>query len=190
MNNDLQKVKDWLINIGIPVKDLEDLPCDDVFSFIDNIKIYQGELYINDKTHPGDLLHEAGHIATTPSILRVYLKGNLNIHVDIMNTHFNEVINAYGINSDKFLALINSGETAAIAWSYAAAIAAKVDSFLPFENGFDESGEYGESGESLHSSLEMSQNGKSFYMGINSLFHGKMLEKYEVFPELKRWLQI
>lgn len=68
-------------------------------SFLPGLKIYQGALQIdlNHLKYPGDLLHEAGHIAVTPANLRDQLTGDM-----------------------KFLGHTAAEETAAIAWSYAA----------------------------------------------------------------------
>ena len=43
------------------------------------VHIEQGDLVINpDVVHPGDLLHEAGHLAITPLEIRLEMDGDLN----------------------------------------------------------------------------------------------------------------
>jgi hypothetical protein len=193
-SSDLLKVINWLNSIGISVKPIQQLASElHQQAHIDNIWIYEGEIYINDKTHCGDLLHEAGHLATTPTELRCLLSGNLEIEL----FEFQEILLPYeqkllqtGVEDPVLRAILEMGETATIAWSFAAADHLSIDTFLPFENGFEN--EKGEpDGLGLWQSLEISRLQRiSFYPGINSLFHSKMLKNYQDFPHLDKWVQI
>jgi hypothetical protein len=64
-------------------------------------------------TYPGDLLHEAGHIAAAPAEARASMSGAIDVP---------------GIDTSTL-------EWAAIPWSYAAAVAAGIDPALVFHEG-------------------------------------------------------
>lgn len=188
--SELQKVVNWLQSIGLKIKPWSELNSSkNIPSFLENIKIFEGKIYINQKTHPGDLLHDAGHVATTPSFLRSYLSGNLDINDNTFDELFkSKLIDYSNSESDEWTAFMNCGETAAIAWSFAATIEiGELNRALIFENWSLTN----EEKEALYSGLELSCSSRqSFYLGVNSLLHGKMLNKYENFPKLKRWIQI
>ena len=76
-------------------------------AFLPGIRVERGALLVDERqlAHPGDLLHEAGHIAMTPAELRPALSGAIDLPgVDMADL-----------------------EVAAVAWSYAAALAVEVD---------------------------------------------------------------
>jgi hypothetical protein len=75
-------------------------------SFLPGVRIERGVLEMDSArlAHPGDLLHEAGHIAMTPAALRVQLSGAIDVP---------------GLDMTQL-------EHAAVAWSYAAALAARI----------------------------------------------------------------
>ncbi len=66
----------FFIGIGIPVR--EGLVAPD--SFLPGLSIVDGSLVYDSATlqWPGDLLHEAGHIATVPSSMRAMLNDALD----------------------------------------------------------------------------------------------------------------
>lgn len=78
--------------------------------FLDGLMINHGVLLINEArlTYPGDLLHEAGHLAVIPSEERKRLHGN--------------------VGEDP------GEEMAAIAWSYAAALYMQIDPAIVFHS--------------------------------------------------------
>lgn len=93
-----RQISDFLKEIGIevlPVKLSRE-------TFLPGISVKSGKLFVDEEklSYPGDLLHEAGHIAVTPAHLR------------------NE------LNDEIFLPDFQSGvlETEAIIWSYAACV--------------------------------------------------------------------
>jgi len=71
----LARILAFLSEIGLPVRERE-LPAD---TFVPGILIENGTLVIDRArlAHPGDLLHEAGHIAVTPPSQRAALNGDL-----------------------------------------------------------------------------------------------------------------
>ena len=88
----------FLISIGIPVR--EGSVVDD--SFLPGLSIINGSLVYDGLSlqWPGDLLHEAGHIATVPSSMRALLNDSL----------------------DQSVSVPHAGEVEATAWAYAATV--------------------------------------------------------------------
>lgn len=101
----------FLRGIGIAVR--EDAVPDD--AFLPGLRIESGGLVVDRATlvWPGDLLHEAGHIAVTPAADRHLLTDDL--HEQIETPH--------------------AGEVEATAWAYAAAVALKLDPSVLFHAG-------------------------------------------------------
>lgn len=104
------KMVDFIRDIGI---EIVETPLD-VETFIPGIYIEQGKLLVDEQKllYPGDLLHEAGHIAMIPGHLRHYATGNVG-KVDQIG---------------------NSYEIEAIAWSWAAVTALGIDPEMLFHN--------------------------------------------------------
>lgn len=85
-------------------------------TFLPGILIRNGELVVDvDKLlYPGDILHEAGHLAVMPPGIRAQMNGDLNMDP-----------------------VHQGGELAAIAWSYAACIHLGLDPHIVFhEHGY------------------------------------------------------
>ena len=133
----------------------------------------------------GDVLHEAGHVAVTPSLFREHLSDNVSD--DRMNKLYEDYLAA---NPDGFSwpedpicrAILQADEQAAIAWSFAAALAIGIDTMLPFKNGFEGGGE------DVHLALSIGQ-----HLGINGLRVGGMTGRRgatDGFPAMVRWMQI
>ena len=76
-------------------------------AFLPGIRVDRGALLVDESqlSYPGDLLHEAGHIAMTPPELRPSLSGAIDVP---------------GLDMAEL-------EVAAVAWSYAAALALGID---------------------------------------------------------------
>lgn len=83
--------------------------------FLPGIRLERGVLLVDDSqlAYPGDLLHEAGHVAMTPAALRPSLSGAVDVP---------------GLD-------MASLEVAAVAWSYAAAVALDIDPAEVFHGG-------------------------------------------------------
>lgn len=84
-------------------------------TFLPGIAVVRGELEIdrNKLTWPGDLLHEAGHLALVPADIRSTTSGEVLVEGELPQTV----------------------EAAAMAWSYAAALNLKVDPNIIFHAG-------------------------------------------------------
>jgi hypothetical protein len=83
--------------------------------FLPGIRVERGVLMVDEARleYPGDLLHEAGHIAMAPAALRPSLSGAIDVP---------------GLD-------MASLEVAAVAWSYAAAVALGIDPVEVFHGG-------------------------------------------------------
>lgn len=98
MQNLTQTIVQFLISIGIPVRAGVVLPS----SFLPGLSIVNGSLVYNSEAlrWPGDLLHEAGHIATVPASMRALLNDSL----------------------DDSSSVAYASEVEATAWAYAATV--------------------------------------------------------------------
>jgi hypothetical protein len=108
MNEELiQKLTGWVENAGVPVR-FEALTED---TFLPGLTIEGGALVVDRErlTWPGDILHEAAHIATTPPSRRGSLGGKLSV--------------------------TPAEEMAALAWSYAASADLGIDPAIVFHEG-------------------------------------------------------
>ena len=101
----------FLRRIGIPVSAAELTD-----SFLPGLTIERGGLVVDDERleFPGDLLHEAGHIAVAPAELRPSMSGSLD--------------EVPGLDTATL-------EWAAIPWSYAAALEIGIDPAIVFHEG-------------------------------------------------------
>lgn len=192
---DCQKIATWAQSIGLMVTKIdkiEDAWELNVRPFLPKVWIKNGIVYYDNWTHPGNLLHDLGHIAVTPSWLRSHLSGDLDWGqtpelVELVESICDATAEK-GIKLQNWNALIHGDEQAAIAWSFVAAQAAGVDDFLPFEIGFDNPN--GATGEELHESLSISAiTNRCYHAGIASLYHSGMLKSKTAFPELSKWVQ-
>lgn len=133
---------------------------------------------------PGDILHEAGHVAVVPSLFRDKIKGDAEASI---RSHIDDYMNTHAFHSDDGLFTENEimrgclqcGEGEAMAWSYAAAFAAGI----PPESVFHDNSYDGE-GKSL---IEMFSMGAHF--GVHGLQAAKMTT-VRTFPQMMRWFQV
>ena len=110
----VRQIVGFLTDIGLPVRRAP-LGTE---TFLPGIAIEGGGLVVDEERllYPGDLLHEAGHLAVTPSAERARADGNLNVG--------------------------GGEEMAAIGWSYAAALHLGIDPAIVFHShGYHEGSE-------------------------------------------------
>lgn len=152
--------------------------------FLDNMRIVDGGIHVDPTSDNvcGNLLHEAGHIAVTSGLFRPHLNYDVQESIqDAMDAYLKAHPFAFGAEEDPIArSILQSGETEAIAWSYAAAVEIGIDSRLPFRLGFQ-----GE-GMQLHDMLKVGA-----YFGINGLAAAGMtkLRGPDRFPKMIRWMQ-
>lgn len=144
-----RKIVDFLDGIGIPVT-LGPVADD---AFLPGIVVHDGGLRFDatQRHFPGDLLHEAGHVAVTAPELRATLSD--------VSDHPGE-------------------ESAAIAWSYAAALHIGIDPELVFHN----AGYRGNAMAMLDAFRAGSPVGVVVLMGWG-------MADFMTFPTMNRWLR-
>jgi hypothetical protein len=114
---------------------IEVITTDDIVRGVWNgCKIKQGQLIVSTsiKPHLGDLLHEAGHLATTPSSIRPLMNGDL---FAVSSPGFAEA--CYKHQTVSCLRHW-SNDDASTFWAAMAARAIGLPDSLPFENGYDD----------------------------------------------------
>lgn len=161
----MESVEHFLTQIGIPV--IEETITED--TFLPGILIRNGTLVVDraKMLYPGDLLHEAGHIAVTPPEERVTKAGNMS--------------------DDKNMNESAGEEIMAICWSYAAA----VHLGLPPEYVFHPEGYKGAS------KWYIEQFAAGIYIGLPALqwlglcYDAKRAQEHQVapYPHMIRWLR-
>ncbi len=107
-----EQITGFLAVIGLPVS----FEAIDDPTFLPGILIRNGGLVVDRSKllYPGDMLHEAGHLAVMPPRIRQKMNGDLD-----------------------FDPIHQGGELAAIAWSYAACVHLGIDSRIVFhEHGY------------------------------------------------------
>jgi hypothetical protein len=152
------KIAEFLSSIGIGVH-AEPLRCD---TFLPGIAVRQGELHVDESllAYPGDLLHEGGHLALLPASERASASDEV--------AHENPQVL----------------ETAAIAWSYAAAAHLGIDAREVFHDG----GYRGQSAALLRS-FEL-----GVYLGVGELARLGLTgtgadTDGPRYPRMRRWLR-
>jgi hypothetical protein len=97
-------------------------------------KIKQGQLIVSTsiKPHLGDLLHEAGHLATTPPALRSLMNGDL---FTLSSPGFAEACYSHQTTS---CMRHWSNDDASTFWAAIVAREVGLPDSLPFENGYDD----------------------------------------------------
>ena len=105
------RIAEFLRDIGIEV---ERTAIDDD-TFLPGLAVERGRLLVDEArlTWPGDLLHEAAHIAVAPPEARPLMTGDVAVE---------------GVDMDRL-------EKAAVPWSYAAALAIGIDPAVVFHAG-------------------------------------------------------
>ncbi len=153
--------------------------------FLEHVEILNGEIRYDDRAAVGDILHEAGHIATCPSQVRPHLSG------DISDGHrrLSELLDAASGDDNLYQMAINTSDPEATAWAYAAGMHLGIpDDQIIRDQDYDGTGEDIRFGLSLNS-----------YMGINGLHHAGFcvvrnpryaeIRGLPIYPLLAKWLQ-
>lgn len=160
-----QRIAEFLHSIGIRVY-TGSVPDDTV---LPGISIRNGELVIEEKKllYPGDLLHEAGHLAVVTAAERPTLSDNVKRDLPEHQSAGEEI--------------------AAIAWSYAAALAIGIEASVVFHN----EGYHG----GAQSLLQNFETGR--YLGVPLLqWYGlthdpaqSQANNTEPYPHMVKWLR-
>ncbi len=162
--------------------------------FLPGVNIHAGVIHVDPETlvAPGDLLHEAGHMAILPSRFRHKLGSDLE--ADMHRAIAEEV--GDGVPDDPILALPKQqGELMAQAWSYAAALHIGVPSECIFFPGSYKHDQY----EGQHPMLAWIERGTHYgpmglarvgMTGPAGIFAmGLGVNGLAPFPAMARWVQ-
>jgi hypothetical protein len=163
MHDPLDRITAFLVSLGIDIQE-EPVPQS---SFLPGVRIHHGGLQVDRSrlVSPGDVLHEAGHIAITPAALRPGLAGALP--AEAMAPH--------------------AGEPEAIAWSWAAL----VHLGLPAEMLFHEAGYKGRAA-SLRMAYGMGVWPGAFGLaqaGMTDVGRAADGDDTIRYPRMRRWLR-
>lgn len=158
-----QTITEFLLAIGIPVT--EGTVAAD--SFLPGLSIVDGTLvYEQAKLQwPGDLLHEAGHIATTPANLRAALNDAL----------------------EESVVVPHAGEVEATAWAYAAIVHLGLSPLVLFHEG----GYHGKSAGLIHTYANGVYPGCAglAQAGMTLLGNHAASVSQPAYPHMIRWLR-
>lgn len=180
----VRKVERWLRRIGLSVEHgARYEPC-----FNEGIWVVDGGIVFDPElAHPGDLLHEAGHLAIMPSFARAFANGGPT--GDVMLSIQRPIDDYMAAHPDGLMqwpedpiarACIQCDASEAIAWAYAAAVAAKVDPWLTCERGFGDRND----AEFIFRGLQ-----RGARVGVNGLRAAGFIARVDHFPRLTKWLQ-
>ena len=161
----IQRITQFIKSIGIPV--VFDTITEE--TFVPGILINKGTLVVDESRllYPGDLLHEAGHIAVAFPADREVMYGNVGAMTEKNQSDGEEMM--------------------AIAWSYAACVHLNIDPAIVFHpHGYKGSSEWYieqyTAGNMLY--LPLLQWGGFCYDAVNAEKNGA-----QPFPQMIRWLR-
>lgn len=192
---DLSKIARWGRAIGLDVRQIDRTSFDkSIEPFFPNVWVKKGVAYYSNQAHPGDLLHELGHIALAPGWLRPHLSGDLYFEgnpevmekVEALNQELRDLCK----ETPEWNALNRPNDSTVIAWTFVAAQACDIDDFIPFELDFSDTDGSSEDGSLIYDALVMSASKKiCFYDGIDTLCRCGLLKHVRDFPVLAKWVQ-
>jgi hypothetical protein len=149
--------------------------------FLEGCKIVRGEIHYDPKVcTASNLLHEAGHIAITPSETRHLLDGDVDEWFEKVEGRIEELAKVLGPDDPLMRAYLQASECEATAWAYAAGKAAGLSPEIIIMDH-----EYDGNGDSVRTGLMFNA-----YVGINGLRAGGFLRSVKDYPSLERWMQI
>lgn len=140
----------------------------------------------HDATSIGDALHEAGHLAVTPSLFRHLVDNDADGVQDVMSKWLDDHPDALCSMPEDPIgrSIMQSGECEAIAWSHAAAVHLGIDPFERFIYESDFLIDPCEAARNIHGQLFANA-----HLGINGLSHAGFCT-VKGFPTMKRWLAV
>lgn len=150
-------------------------------SFLDRVMISQGGLIVDGDAPVSNILHEAGHLAILPAVVRSKAKDDLS---DAFSFGFGLCDNPELLEypDHPFIrAMLQAGDAEATAWAWAAGRAIGVpDEMIILDS------QYGGAGGGIRLGLTFKQ-----YLGIHGLFHAGMCGHPQRggYPSMSKWLQ-
>lgn len=148
-------------------------------TFIPNILIRDGGIIYNSRVRISDLLHEAGHLAIIPEKYRYICNGDMDKSIMDIWEEAKADKEIEEADSHMYRALMQSSDTEATAWAWAAGKHLCVP-----ENKIIAYTEYQHTGKSIRSCLKV-----NCYLGIHGLRASDMIDSVKSFPALTKWVQ-
>ncbi len=168
----IAQIASFLNSVGIKCHET-----DRVTGFIDHIRIVKGEIYYTGSASISGLLHEAGHTA----ILLGNVRDMANDDIEAATVLAFKLCEDLHPDHPAARAAIQSGDTEATAWAWAAGIHL---GFSPEE--IIEDSDYDGDGAGIRLALQLNS-----YFGINGLHHAGMCKMPHRggFPIMIKWVQ-
>jgi hypothetical protein len=181
-NTQVLAVLNFLREIGLKVIQRPLTKQEYTQEFLPNIVIRNGRLIVDPlRALPGDILHEAGHVAIFPARIRPYCS-NYSIN---SGNQMADVLAKAGIEPtiQELKALQYCFEDLApVAWQFAANLKIGFPSAVGFATGFKGQGMY------VHNSILQSVGLHMGHVTSVSLFYLRMTASKASFPTMLRWL--
>lgn len=184
VNADLAPVLAFLIELGLTIRCVEQLPDE---GFMSDVRIVDGGLNVLPHALVSNVLHEAGHLAVLPSRFRASANDDVDSVIETMlNTLAAEGEDPDGVAMRQAM---QAGETEATAWAWAAGQHLGVAPECIIRDD-----DYDGTGAELRFLLHQGR-----YLGIHGLAHGGLTtirpmlgetDPLRVFPRMVRWLQV
>lgn len=171
----------FLRGIGIPVEEAPRV--DD--GFLEGVRVQAGALMVGPAASLDSILHDAGHLATTPLPFRSWMSGNLAHGQRRMF----QTLARIDLDPDGALvrAAVQMSDPEASAWAWAAGLHLGLPgNLIILDDSYDGEGPY------IRSMLEA-----GCYLGINGLAHGGLCARGALaahrglapYPAMQRWTQ-
>lgn len=154
--------------------------------FLPGIRVWRGSVLVDENRALGygDVFHEMGHLAVLPSCMRRYASGDIDGSLRRrIDRYFN--VTPYQDDDATMRALLQSGETEATAWAYAAQVECGLTPELRFV--IQDVDEWREATpDEVETEKFILSHGNHF--GVHGLQAAGMTRKRE-FPKMIRWIQ-
>ena len=177
-----QRIVDFLIKVGIKasIKQLTErelLNC-----FLPGVLLHAGSLLIDPSADAGDVLHDAGHLAIFPKVIRPYCSQPTISEPETML----RILRANNIKpTEKDLSALQYcyDDQGPQGWQYAASVNLELDTMTGFNTGFDTDQE----GIDIHDSIKASIGSFLGHRTSVTLYYLGMLKSKAAFPQMLKW---
>ncbi|WP_230280518.1 hypothetical protein [Croceicoccus sp. Ery15] len=172
---DNQSLAHALQAIGIPVTF-----CLDAEGFLEDVRIEAGGLRCKPDADPANILHEAGHLAILPPVLRSRANDDLGEIVEALEELYEAKANdPEWIDSPLMQATLQISDPEATAWAFAFGTAC---GYSPDQIIQDD--QYDGEGDGVRFMLVQNQ-----YLGVHGLRAAGFIDRVSQYPHLKMWTQ-
>ena len=166
--------------IGLPAE--EDLSAKGFLGLVD---IEKGVIKYQPHANPSDILHEAGHLACLPKVIRDKANTDLSSVFNEFEAVIDQRIKQTGNTEDPLIrAIMQCSDTEATAWAWAMGKDLGIDEEVIILDGdyIDDNDSGG--GKDIRFGLSV-----NCYAGINGLRAAGFIERTKDYPKMGKWLQ-